>query len=51
MRVLIFMTSPQWLAVGPRFLLGGLFTFFKNVCSFHYTAFVVSGKVGNQLQM
>ena len=39
------MATPLKLAVGPRPLLGGLFTNFKNVCLFDYTAFAVSGKI------
>ena len=44
--LLILMTSPLWLAVGPRSLIsGGLFTSFLNVCPFNYTVFAPSGTI------
>ena len=45
--VLPFMTSPLDSAVGPRSLIGYLFTFKKkNVYPFDYTSVAFSGKVG-----
>ena len=46
-RLMICIASLLWMAVGPRSLYGGLFTFFSsNLCPFDYTAFVVSENVG-----
>ena len=42
------MTSPLWLAVGPKSVYGGLHFIYKflDVCPFDFMAVAVSGKVG-----